>query len=268
MTVYIEYVLIDNLVIDYLLLKTTHLVLKNDYSKIRLFLCALLGAVFALLFASVNTLLIIELLIKVLMGAILVMLSKRYKTIKGVTLSVLTFLAITFIFGGAVYAIYFALGISLGKEFSVGLCFLPVLLVYKMLKVLLNALVKNKEISTFIYDIEILKNDKKITGKGFLDSGNLTFIEGKPVVFTSFNFLQKILSVLDFSNLNRIKVLTISGEKEKYRILLDEFRVFYNGKWNIYTSVWACIVDGEILGNHDVLFGSAFLEGIDAKITA
>ena len=50
MKVYIEYVLIDNFVIDYLLLKATFAVTGYPYSKGRLFLCAFLGSLFALLY--------------------------------------------------------------------------------------------------------------------------------------------------------------------------------------------------------------------------
>ena len=50
MIVYIEYVLIDNFIIDYLMLKATFNLTGMPVKKRRLFLCAFLGAAIALMY--------------------------------------------------------------------------------------------------------------------------------------------------------------------------------------------------------------------------
>ena len=54
MTVYIEYVLIDNFIIDYLLLKTSLALSGVMVKRARLFFCAFLGAGFALLLPVIS----------------------------------------------------------------------------------------------------------------------------------------------------------------------------------------------------------------------
>lgn len=268
MTVYIEYVLIDNLVIDYLTLKLTCYILRKEYSKLRLFFTALLGAVFALAYPLYAFGGILEVLIKLLMGVLLSLISNKYKSFKEGLTGVLTFTFVTFLFGGAVYAIFNFFKIKVGTEFSIAVCILPVIVLYKILKALITALIKNKEVKSVTYDITINKNGKKVTGKGFLDTGNLTFIEGKPALFISLDFLEKTLEVKDYQDFKKTRITTATGSKENYRVLLDEFGVYCFGKWNIYNNVWAVIVKSEILCNCDVLFGTAFLEGVNAKIIA
>lgn len=268
MTVYIEYVLIDNFVIDYLLLKATYYVLKKDYSKIRIVLSSILGALFSLFLPLLILSTVYEILVKILVGIVIALLSNKSKGVKDALSVVLTFMFCTFIFGGSVYAVFNLLKIEVGSEFSILVMIIPILIIYKILKSLVSFYSKNREILSVTYEVSITKNGKKTTGKGFLDTGNLTFIENKPVVFCSFSFLEKILEIKDFNGLKKIRILTATGEKENYRVLLDEFSVFYNGAWNTYNNVWATIVKSEILENADALFGSAFLGGINAKITA
>ncbi len=268
MTVYIEYVLLDNFIVDYLILKTTHNLLKKSYKKLRLALSSLLGAIFALLFPLFSLGTLLELFVKLLTGVIVVLLSNKYSSTKDGFISVLTFILITFIFGGGVYAIFGLIGLKLGTKISIALIILPVYATYKILLLIISQIFKIKEISRFTYQILIKYKNKEIIENGFLDTGNLTFIENKPAVFVSSHLAQQIFGVKDYLRLKKIKITTVNGIEEKYCAKIDEFSVYVDNKWNIYTNVWCVIVSPSALGSVKALFGSAFLEGENVKTTA
>ena len=54
MTVYIEYVIIDNFIIDYLLLKTSLVLSGANAQRARLLFCAVLGVGFSLLLPIIS----------------------------------------------------------------------------------------------------------------------------------------------------------------------------------------------------------------------
>ena len=96
MTVYIEYVLIDNLVIDFLLLKATFALTSIDYKRGRLFLCAFLGAIIALIYPLIH-IKIVSTLIKVLSGFLLTALAVKYKNKKSYFINTAIFFTFTFL---------------------------------------------------------------------------------------------------------------------------------------------------------------------------
>lgn len=261
MTVYIEYVILDNLIIDYILLKTTFFALKKEHKKTRLFFSAVLGALFALFYPLYAFKGILEMLIKTLFGVVLVLVSNNYKCFKEGLMAVITFTLITSLYGGFTYALFNFLGLSESTELSIALMFLPVLAIYKLIKSVIEITGRKKEISSLTFSVEISFNGKTQKCKGFLDTGNLTYIENTPVIFISSSMALSVIDIAKMKNLKKISISTVSGEREHYAFRLDEFKVFYHGKQNIYNSVWACIVQGEQFVDYDIIFGSAFIKG-------
>ena len=77
MIVYVEYVVIDNLLIDYLLLKTALTLSGIEFKKIRVFLVALFGTGFALVFPLIDLSAFLLAAVKVGMGLLLILLSAK-----------------------------------------------------------------------------------------------------------------------------------------------------------------------------------------------
>ena len=66
MTVYIEYAILDNFVIDWILLKATLSLTGRTAKKGRLFICSFIGAIFALITPLVYFNLVLSFFVKVL----------------------------------------------------------------------------------------------------------------------------------------------------------------------------------------------------------
>ena len=82
MTVYVEYVIINNLIIDYMMLKATFSLTRTEYRKRRLFICAFLGALISLIYPLIEAHFLILTSVKVLSGVLIVLLANNYKKVK------------------------------------------------------------------------------------------------------------------------------------------------------------------------------------------
>ena len=105
MVVYIELVLFDNFVIDYILLYVTARTLNMSIKKLRLSLGAFLGAVLAAVMPIIMFAEPIMLVIKIAAGAIIVLIGCAKGTFKKYLLCYLLFICYTFAAGGAIIGI-------------------------------------------------------------------------------------------------------------------------------------------------------------------
>ena len=79
-TVYIEYVIIDNIIIDYFMLKVSLSLTGTPFRKRRLFLCAVIGAFIALLYPLLYNVKAIMIAVKVFTGFLMVLLSTNFNS--------------------------------------------------------------------------------------------------------------------------------------------------------------------------------------------
>ncbi len=105
MIVYIEYVLLDNFIIDFLILYAVAKILKLHISKIRFLLALALAVGFAFITPFLNIAGALLFLVKLLMGAIIVGVAFRLCKIKQFILSYLCFVFATFLMGGICYGL-------------------------------------------------------------------------------------------------------------------------------------------------------------------
>ena len=160
MTVYVEYVIVDNLVIDSLILLTCQKLSKAQTSKLKLFLSALTGTIIALLSPLLPN--IINLVIKPFVAVLMVIIAFKPANIKKLGLFTLLLFLVTFMYGGTmiglmeILGIEFTLqnGISYVNNFPVGLALLLCSFIFLILKKLIKLFYCKKQINNFIYEVE------------------------------------------------------------------------------------------------------------------
>lgn len=261
MTVFIEYVLLDNFVIDYLLLKSTFLSLGKIYHRRRLILCSLMGAIFSLVAPLLSFSNIVLIITKICMGVIIISLANKYKSNREYAIFLTTFLFFTVLFGGVVMATFSVFNLSYGTELCVSLVILPVLIGHKAIKSVFSYILKNKTSQNFIYKVEIVFCGKTLTCTGFLDSGNGAMVNGKPVIFIDFALVKKYCNVCFLKNLKKTSITTLNGTKEKYYFILESIKVFFKDKPNIYNNVTACIIKEGFSDGFDLLLSPLLVYG-------
>lgn len=228
MEVYVEYVILDNFVIDYIILSITNKMLKLQCSNKRLLLISFLGVVISLISPFLSGIWLI--LTKLLSGMLMPLLMLKHLSFKKFILTFLTFLVSTMIMGGAcimicsIFQIEWIIdnGTLQIYSFPIGLALLICLILYFILKNLINQFYTQKKMEKFLYDVTICYLGKKIDCKAFLDSGNRLSENHKPVILINFKTLSKLTKVelcdvllkrtqkINLKNLHELEVKSIA----------------------------------------------------------
>ena len=261
MTVYIEYVIIDNLIIDYLMLKATFALTGYPCARGRLFLCALLGAVIALLYPLLEINGVILALVKICSGLIIVLLSAEFSSPRRFYITAVIFFGYTFLLGGAVIGIFSLFGVPYSSEISIALMVIPVYFILRALSEVVKFIYRRKDNITHNYKIKAVLFGQAVDGVGFLDTGNGLYDNDNPVIVCNKNFFYKLAGEnLPKIKLKKISVNTVNGKTENPSFNLDKLLIYFADEPNIYNNVTVCVTDALVGECYDVILHPAFLE--------
>ena len=266
MTVYIEYVLIDNFVIDYLLLKATFSLTKTSVKKGRLFFCAFLGACFALIYPLLTITPFLLALIKLLTGMLLPLLATDYTGIKHYFITTLLFMGMTFTVGGVITGVFSLLGLNASSEFSIALMILPVYVTLKCITEIVSYLNKTRAVTKNLFPCELVLGDKTVKTDGFMDTGNALYDGDNPVIVCERKLALKLLSN-KLPKLKRIDCETVIGKTKILAMQLTELRIYYGDTPNIIKGVTLAVTDQKIGTGYGVILHPALMESKDADNT-
>ncbi len=178
MTVYIDVVIIENLIINYFLILITTQIISMRVKVINMFLASLLGSVYTLFIFSPKFNFFTNIIGKYSVVIIMLIIALNTKKISTILKASIVFFMISFMFVGICF--FFALiqndyditrAFVIEKYSSKYLLFNGIIMY-----IILNRIVfyiKNRiSIANLIYDLEINIDEKIIKIKGFLDTGN------------------------------------------------------------------------------------------------
>ncbi|MBR5900044.1 MAG: sigma-E processing peptidase SpoIIGA [Clostridia bacterium] len=261
MIVYVEYVLIDNFIIDYLLLSCSIKITSLPSSKVRLILCSLLGAVFALtypLFAVSNILLF---LIKMAFALFLVAVVGKNYTFKQYYATLLIFLCFTFLTGGAIFALENLTGVDFSTEIPIALAFLPVFGVCKGVSAVLDFIYKRKIVFNNLVEVTVSINGVTKRASGFVDTGNMLYDGNSPVILCSKYFAKDFLfGKKAMPKIKYISVSTVTGICQKPSFKVDEITVCVGDKKNIFNNVTMCVSESGAFDRYQVIIHPKLVE--------
>ena len=221
MTIYIDVVLIENLVMNYIILLATGLILKTKIKHIRLILAGLIGAIYTILTYIITIEIYSNFFFKVLLSIVMVYLAYNPQNMKNMWKELLLFYLVSFIFGGAAFALIYVIkpqdifmknGLFLGTYplktvvLSAIVSFVIIIVTFKI--------VKNKISKKDIFKkINIVIDNKQVDSKAMLDTGNMLKdpITGKSVIVVEKNLLYTILPNELLDNTDKI----LGGDLEK-----------------------------------------------------
>lgn len=232
MVVYIEYVLIDNFVMDYLLLKATFTLLKKEYKKGRLFFCAFLGAIIALTFPIVEISPVLLTLLKIISGLLLVLLARAYRTAKEYFLSAITFFILTFSLGGILIGIFSIFGVKEIGEVLIATIFIPAYVLLSGFVKGIKFIVKRKTFYPFLVKCEIVFRENKTEFIGFLDTGNGLYLKDEPIVVIGRRAFLKLIDK-EFPKMEYVEYKTVMGESKMPTFTVDKLLIYLTEEPNI-----------------------------------
>lgn len=212
MTIYIDVVLVENLIMNSIILLATGLILKEKIKTIRILLASLLGAIYSVISYMSILEIYSSMILKIILSIVMIYIAFNPQTMKKMWKDVLLFYLTSFVFGGAAFALIYIVkpqdilmrnGLFLGtyplKTIILGAIIAFVIIIAAF------AMVKTKITKKDMFcEIEIGINGKKIETTAMLDTGNLLKepITNTPVIVVEHTLLydcipKEILNHLD-----------------------------------------------------------------------
>ncbi len=198
MKIVIEYVLLENFLINVIVLKTVELFLKE---KGRLFfLSALLGAGVTLVCPILRLSTFGSFLLQFGFAIFYICISFKFSTFKKFAYLYLAYFVSAFLYGGACY--FFE---GLFSQSSIIIVLLVIVAVFVVLNILFKRRQRKKNLEGFCFDVRIEVRGKEYDFKAFLDSGNFLSdpITGKPVCLINFKAFSKLFDEIQLEDILR-----------------------------------------------------------------
>ncbi len=240
MELYIEYVFIENFLVDWLLLVLTLRLLQRKISPLKTLFSALLGGLFAVVYPLLILPLWAQKTLKISVGILLSLLASKENGVGRYAINALCFLLLSAALAGVTQMLFDE---SVYKEgaFTVqrlnAVCLLcACLLLAIALHKSVSAIYRRKKISSFLCDCEIFIGKKSVKMLGFCDSGNQAVYRGRPVCFISPDRLLEVIEVGQVCD--EMEILTVSGEKRIKIFKADKLLIYLEGKANIIENVY------------------------------
>ena len=107
MTIYIDVVLIENLLMNYIILFATAIILKLQVKQIRLITGSLVGAIYTIISYVSGLKIYSNFFLKLILSIIIIYISFNPKSLKKLLKFTLIFYLTSFVFGGAAFALIY-----------------------------------------------------------------------------------------------------------------------------------------------------------------
>ena len=180
MTIYIDVVLIENLLMNYIILFATGVILKIKINHIRLVLASLVGAIYTIIAYISNLRIYSNFFLKLILSVVIIYIAFNPKSVKKLCKFTLIFYLTSFVFGGAAFALIYIVkpqeilrnnGLVLNSN-SLKVIFISAIVAFMIITIGFKV-VKNKISAKDMYcDIKIKLNHKEIETKAMIDTGN------------------------------------------------------------------------------------------------
>ncbi len=220
MEVYIEYVLLDNLVINWLIMHLSLVITKNKLNKKRVLLADFVGTLCAIIMPLIVMPTIVLFVSKMVLGLLLVWIMAKYRNPLSMMITYMIFLTVTFVFGGVCYGVLSMLGMPTtlggvlinGYNIPMSGILLLVLGYAWLMKKLIAYLQRRQPIEQLYYDLVLYHNGQKVMCKGFLDTGNrLVSKERHSLMVVGMTTFQKLYPNINYIQLCKTEKLTENG---------------------------------------------------------
>lgn len=251
MSIYIEYVILDNFVINYLILLCVKKTMRLKTKWYLIALSSLLGTIVAVVLPLLRLNNFIAIPIKVALGLIMVLILTRFVRVKDYIFSFLLFLGYTFLLAGGCMATLLVLGCDLESLAAggydtimpIGLIMLIVALWVSIVVMVATHISRRRNIAPFLRKTVLCLEEHRLEISAFIDSGNklMDSKSGMPVIILSYfellkHFDKGVVESLAigqggklFKGVHKIPYNTISGEAKDMVVFEADKLVIFDG---------------------------------------
>ena len=200
MTLYIEYVIIDNFALDYLILSLIGCTTKQKIRIRNKIISSVIGVLFAIFLPFILPFRFWSIIYRLVSALSIMLFLKRYKSIKEYMFFVFLLFFYTAIFGGMIIFVlnifqikYTISGVILYKStIPMGVLIFILFGVYCVIKKIIKNLSKQISINKTTKSMALIDNGRHVDAIGYCDSGNLVTRDGQPVNIISIDIFLKL----------------------------------------------------------------------------
>lgn len=276
MTLYIEYVILDNMIIDYLLLSLIGVATKEKLKRIRKIIASTIGTLFAIFLPFVAKYRMFSIVYKCASALLMTLVIKKYKTLGNYIWHTTLLFVFTFLFGGLMICMLSMIGIEYTTtsfilynfEIPVSVFLIVFYLAYWLLKKVIHSLNNQIKYNNFTHKIVLIDNNEKVECVGYFDSGNMLCKNGHAVNIISSEIFFKLyqnysIEKLLFRNIDHsilkdasyIEINSLSKAGKYLSFKIDKFVVEEREYSDVYVAVtlknfehFDCIINSSIVG--------------------
>ncbi len=227
MTIYLDVVLIENLIMNYIILYATGIILKNKIKHIRLILASLLGAIYSVIAYIPILKIYSNFILKIILSIIIIYIAYNPQNVKQLWKQILIFYMTSFVFGGAAFALIYIVkpqeifmknGLFLGtyplKTILLGsiVAFFIIITSFKIVKTKISK-------KDMFCKVKVKINNEILDTQVMIDTGNLLKepITNTPVIVLEHTLLFECIPKEILNNLENILGGDFSKIPEKIR---------------------------------------------------
>ena len=248
MTIYIDVIIVENLIMNYIILYATGTISKIKISYLRIFCSSLIGAIYAVTEYKFKLNIYSNIIVKTILSVIIIYVAFNPQNIKSICKQLIIFYVTTFTFGGiATYLIYVLKpqNIIIKNGMYVGTYVLKVIFIGAIIGTIILFIafkqVKNKITKKdMICKIKIKINGKEKTLDAMVDTGNMLKepITGTPVAVVERTSLYDLLPKEILNNTESIlggdlKNIPEDIKREYSKTKNHTICITWKTKWNV-----------------------------------
>lgn len=228
MTLYIDIILIENMIMNYIILFATGLIIKSNLKHIRLVLSSLIGAGYVIISYITGLEIYTNQIIKFLLSIVMIYIAYKPTTIKKMFKDIIIFYLTSFCFGGAAYYLLYYIspkqikninGILTGS-YPIKVAILGGILGFFVINVAFRIIKSKIDKNSILYDAQIGYQEKSIQLKVILDTGNLLLdpITSYPVMIVESKKMEELLGEKNIQIINKALENNFQGLSEKIKL--------------------------------------------------
>ena len=256
MEVYIEYAILDNFVMDYLIISLACVGRNKKNGVKKRIISALFGTVFAVYLPILKIAAPFNYICKILVGVLMVFFSGCFYNFINFLYRTALFFLVTFMFGGIIYGVASLTGIKYDYINNIYQSKIPLFvwlllggIIYLILYKTFGVFYRKKKIFPFLRKCELYADGQKLKTQGFIDSGNGIIFKDFYSVCVADSVLADRLNkcgLLQGRFVGKVDFQTASGKSVMKIYELDKIKVFYDEKENIIFKAKIGIVESKI----------------------
>lgn len=221
MTVYLDVVFLENIVINYIIIYATGIISRVKIKQVRIFFGSAIGAIYSIIYYIFKLKMYSSVIIKVILSIVIIYVSFKSKNLKELLKQTVLFYLVSFVFGGAAIAIIYMAnshditiqnGVLLGS-YTLKTILIGIIVAYFTVIIAFNIIRTKISKKDLICDISVEINNKGVLTKAMIDTGNMLKepITNTPVIVMEHTLFYDIIPKEILNNIEKILGGDLSG---------------------------------------------------------